>query len=86
LFKVFGKDMEKEIAGEQGGDLGRVFRSIASGNRDDSFDLDLALAKKEAQELYDVSEMRSAYQANPTRNLEIPIIYRQARARWARTS
>ncbi len=54
---MFGKDLEEEVAGEQGGDLGRVLRSIASGNRDDSFDTDLNLAKKEAQELYDVSEI-----------------------------
>jgi hypothetical protein len=49
--------MEKEIAGEQGGDLGRVFRSLATGNRDTSLNLDIGLAKKEAQELYDVSSL-----------------------------
>ena len=49
--------MEKEIAGEQGGDLGRVFRSLATGNRDTSLNLDIGLAKKEAQELYDVSSI-----------------------------
>lgn len=46
--------MEKDVNGEQSGDLGRVFRSLASGNRDITMDLDLSLAKKEAQELYDV--------------------------------
>ena len=53
---MFKKDLEKEVADEQGGDLGRVFRSIASGTRDDSLDLDIALAKKEAQELYDAGQ------------------------------
>ena len=46
--------MLTDVAGEQGGDLGRVFKSIASGFRDDSLECDQALAKKEAQELYDV--------------------------------
>lgn len=54
--RLFKKDLEKEVADEQGGDLGRVFRSIASGTRDDSLDLDIALAKKEAQELYDAGQ------------------------------
>ncbi len=52
---MFNKNLEKEVADEQGGDLGRIFRSIASGNRDDTNSCDLVLAKKEAQELYDVN-------------------------------
>jgi len=51
-----GKDLDEAMRGEEGGKLGRIFRSIAAGNRaeatDDS-DVDCALAEKEAQELYD---------------------------------
>lgn len=57
IFKrLFNKDMDKEVAGEQGGDLGRVFRSLATGNRDGSGNVDLGVAKKEAQELYDAGQ------------------------------
>lgn len=54
--RLFNKDLDKEVAGEQGGDLGRVFRSLVAGNRDDSMDLNIELAKKEAQELYDAGQ------------------------------
>ena len=53
-FKVFDRDLAKDVEEEQGGDLGRVFRSLVSGNRDASVYVDSNLAKKEAQELYDV--------------------------------
>jgi hypothetical protein len=52
---VFNNDLDKDIAHEEGGHLGRIFRSIASGNRSDSRNVDNDLAKKEAQELYDVT-------------------------------
>ena len=45
--------MDKDIKHEEDGDLGRLFRSIASGGRSDSKEVDLAAAKKEAQNLYD---------------------------------
>lgn len=51
---MYGKSLDEAIAGEQDGDFGRVLRSVASGNRDDSDDVDQELAEKEAQELYDV--------------------------------
>lgn len=54
--RLFNRDMEKDVTGEQSGDLGRVFRSLASGNRDITMDLDLSLAKKEGQELYDAGQ------------------------------
>ena len=40
---------------EQGGDLGRVFRSIASGGRAENHGFELDMVKKEAQNLYDVN-------------------------------
>ena len=47
--------MEKDIEKEEGGPLGRIFRSLSQGVRPASSGLvDTALAKKEAQELYDV--------------------------------
>ena len=52
---MFGKNLDEKVASEQGGDFGRVLRSVASGNRDDSDDVDQELAEKEAQELYDVN-------------------------------
>jgi len=47
--------MEKDIEKEEGGPLGRIFRSLSQGVRPaSSGSVDTALAKKEAQELYDV--------------------------------
>lgn len=53
---MFGKNLDEKVASEQGGDFGRVLRSVASGNRDDSDEVDQELAEKEAQELYDAGE------------------------------
>jgi hypothetical protein len=39
---------------EEGCKLGRIFRSIAAAGRSQSTIVDLQLAQKEAQELYDV--------------------------------
>ena len=47
--------MEKDIEKEEGGPSGRIFRSLLQGVRPaSSGSVDTALAKKEAQELYDV--------------------------------
>jgi len=51
---VFKSDLEHDIANEQNGDLGRLFRSLISATRPSSDSIDFDLAKKEAQELYDV--------------------------------
>jgi hypothetical protein len=53
---VYNHDLDKDIAHEEGGPLGRIFRSIASGNRPENGAVDNNLAKKEAQELYDVNK------------------------------
>ena len=47
--------MEKDIEKEEGGPLGRIFRSLLQGVRPaSSGSVDTALVKKEAQKLYDV--------------------------------
>ena len=53
---MYGKSLVKEIDGEEGGDFGRILKSITSGNRDDSQNVDASLAQKEAQELYDAGQ------------------------------
>jgi hypothetical protein len=50
---VFGKTLLKELESEEKGDLGRVFRSLASAGREASDRYDINLAQKESQELYD---------------------------------
>ena len=47
--------MDKDIEKEEGGALGRIFRSLAQGVRPASGPVNTDLAKKEAQELYDVN-------------------------------
>lgn len=54
--KRFGKNLHEEVSEEENGDLGRIFKSISSGNRDDSTYSDQHLANKEAQELYDAGQ------------------------------
>ena len=46
--------MEQDLSGEQVGGLGHIFRSIASGGRDGSRNVDSGLAEKEADDLYKV--------------------------------
>jgi hypothetical protein len=46
--------LDEDIRGEQGGPLGKIFRSIAGGGRSTESSIDNELAKKEAQALYDV--------------------------------
>lgn len=53
---MYQRDLEKDLEREEGGALGRIFRSLAQGVRPQSAIVDNALAKKEAQELYDVSD------------------------------
>lgn len=54
--RLFNHDLDKDMAKEEGGPLGRIFRSITSGGRAENRAADLNLAKKEAQELYDAGE------------------------------
>ena len=51
---MFDRDLVEDIKSEQSGDLGRLLVSLASGGRDNSQTVDIQLARKEAQELYDV--------------------------------
>jgi hypothetical protein len=53
-FKVYGKDLDKDISHEEGGVLGRLFRSLASAGRSQSIHVDYAQAKHEAEQLYSV--------------------------------
>ena len=52
---MYERDLEHDIASEDSSDFGRILRAIASGGRPENRGYDEALAKKEAQELYDVS-------------------------------
>ena len=51
---MYNHDLEKDFEKEEGGPLGRIFRSIVSGGRAENAGYDNKLAEKEAQELYDV--------------------------------
>ena len=53
---MFGHNLDDDIQSDLSGDLCRVMRSLVSGNRDANHTVDLNLAKKEAQELYDAGE------------------------------
>lgn len=50
---MYNRDLEADIAGDTGGDLGKILRSIATHGRPDSGPVDHALAKAEAKELYE---------------------------------
>ena len=52
--RLYKSDLDKDFSNEEGGHLGRIFRSIISGGRSDSNQVDSELAKKEALELYKV--------------------------------
>jgi hypothetical protein len=47
--------LEQDLANEENGPLGRLFRSLATGDRPSGNAVDSALAQKEAQEFYDVN-------------------------------
>lgn len=51
----YGRDLEKDIKSEESGPLGRIFRSLASGERPWSFTADEDLAKEEAKQLLAVN-------------------------------
>ena len=51
---MYHSDLEKDIKNEEQGALGRIFRSLASGERPGGENTDLVLAREEAQQLYDV--------------------------------
>lgn len=60
--------MESDIAEEQSGDLGKLFRALATAARPASNNVDSQLAEKEAQELYDVNRIFKKI-------LQLPIYY-----------
>lgn len=51
--RLYNKDLDKDIKGEEGGPLGKIMRSVASGGRSGDKNANHEMAKKEAQELYD---------------------------------
>ncbi len=55
LYTEYGRDLEKDIKSEEDGPLGRIFRSLASGDRPSGNAVDQGLAHTEAKQLYDVS-------------------------------
>lgn len=54
--RLYQRDLEKDMENEKGGHVGRIFRSLTQGTRPLNAGVDIALAKKEAQELYDAGE------------------------------
>lgn len=56
-FKVYQNDLENDLSNEERGDFGRLIRAIISAERPQSNDVNNDLAKKEAQELYDVKNL-----------------------------
>ena len=46
----------KDIAHEEGSDLGRLFRALASGGRSTELEVQHKLAKEDAEDLYKVLE------------------------------
>lgn len=48
--------MEVDLKNEEGGDLGRLFRSLASGGRRENHGYDKDYIEKETQNLYDAGE------------------------------
>jgi annexin A7/11 len=54
--RLYDRNLEEDLSSEQNGYLGRIFRSIATGNRPESSGYDEELAKSEAQELYDAGK------------------------------
>jgi len=54
--ELYDSDLEKDIKNEEDGPLGRVFRSLASGDRPSGKSADNALAKAEAKQLFDAGE------------------------------
>ena len=58
IYEVFNRNMLDDVHSEQGGDLGRVLTSIASGNRDNSFAVDKKIAMDDAHALYKAGEAK----------------------------
>ena len=54
---MYHRDLEKDIKSEEQGSLGRIFRSLASGERPCGEATDGALAHQEAQQLFEVSHL-----------------------------
>jgi len=54
--RLYGKSLDKDIADEQSGPLGRIFRSVVQGDRPENRTPDFNQAKKDAQELYDAGQ------------------------------
>ena len=54
-FAAMLRDLEKDIKSEEDGPLGRIFRSLASGDRPWTFNADESLAQEEAKQLFAVN-------------------------------
>lgn len=53
--RLYGKNLEEDVASDVGGDWGRVMRILAMGNRDEaSKPVDMEMAQNDAKELYEV--------------------------------
>ena len=58
-FLEFQRDLDKDLSDEEGGPLGKIFRSIAGAGRAENMSVDMNIAQKDAQDLYDVTRILS---------------------------
>jgi len=57
---LYGKSLEDELAHEEHGDLGRLFRALVSGSRPTSSGSDNQLADQEAHQLHEMAKSKFA--------------------------
>ncbi|CAF0807107.1 unnamed protein product [Brachionus calyciflorus] len=55
-YRLYRVELESELKGEEGGDLGRLFRALASGSRNENHGYDKGFIEQETQNLYDAGE------------------------------
>ncbi|EGD79818.1 annexin A7 [Salpingoeca rosetta] len=56
--ELYGRDLEKDIVSDTSGHFKRLLVSCVQGNREESAEVDMAKAKREAEELYKAGEKR----------------------------
>ena len=56
--EMYTRDLEKDLVSETSGHFKRLLVSCVQGNRDESTEVDMAKAKREAEELYKAGEKR----------------------------